>query len=54
MGGDLRLQLILIAVLIMINAFFSASEIAIVTSNDNKLKRMAEEGDKRAEILVRL
>jgi hypothetical protein len=38
--------------LILINAFFAMSEIAIVTFNDNKLKRMAEDGNKRAATLL--
>lgn len=35
----------------MLNAFFAASEMALVTLNDNKIKVMAEAGHKRAKIL---
>ena len=40
-------QLLLLLVLILLNAFFAMSEIAIISLNDTKVKRMAEEGDKR-------
>ena len=43
-GRQLLLQVILIAV----NAFFAAAEIAVVSLNANKLRKMAEEGDKHA------
>ena len=47
-------QLALQAILIAINAFFASAEIAIVSINDAKLEKMAEEGDKRAKKLVKL
>lgn len=40
--------------LIIINAFFAASEIALVSLNDNKVKRKAERGDKKAILLDKL
>lgn len=40
--------------LISLNAFFAASEIALISLNDNKVKRMAERGDKKAQALDRL
>lgn len=52
--GHLLLQLLLIAVLILINAFFAASEISIITTNDKKLKKMSEEGNKNASILLKM
>ena len=48
------LDLLVLALLILINAFFSATEIAIISLNDNKIKKMAEDGDKIASKLVRL
>lgn len=48
------LQLLLLVALILINAFFAASEMAIVSANDAKLRHMADEGDARAGQLVRL
>ncbi len=46
----LLLQLILIA----LNAVFACAEIAVISMNDNKLAKMAEEGNKRAIRLARL
>ena len=42
--GDPLIQIILLLVLILVNAFFAASEIAIISLNDAKLHKMAEEG----------
>ena len=50
----LFLNLVILFILILINAFFSATEIAVITLNDNKVKKKAEEGDKIARQLVRL
>jgi len=38
----------------MLNAFFAASEIALISLNDNKIKLMAEEGNKKAQLLSSL
>ena len=46
--------LLLLAVLIGVNAMFAATEIAVISMNDLKLKNMAEAGDKRAARLVNL
>jgi putative hemolysin len=50
----LILTLILIVVLIAINAFFASAEMAVVSVNQNRLKRVLSSGDKRAEILKKL
>ena len=52
--GDPLGSILLTIVLIGVNAFFAMSEIAVITFNDVKLKRLAEEGDKRAKILCNL
>ena len=44
MIGPIILQI----VLIFLNATFASAEIAVISMNDNELKRMAAEGDKRA------
>jgi putative hemolysin len=41
-------------VLIALNAIFACAEIAVISFNDSKLIKMAEEGDKRAMRLARL
>ena len=38
-------KLILLAVLILINAFFAAAEIAVISLSETKLRKQAEEGD---------
>lgn len=47
-------SVLLIAVLIALNALFAMSEIAVISFNDTKLRRLAEEGDKRAKTLYKL
>lgn len=48
--GPLLLQL----VLILVNAFFAMTEIAAISINDNKLGKMAEDGNKKAVTLQNL
>ena len=47
-------KLVFLVILIGVNAFFAASEIALISLNDNKIKLMAEEGNKKAGQLVKL
>ncbi len=47
-------QLLLQAVLIAINAFFASTEIAVISLNANKLRRQAEEGDKKAAQMMKM
>ncbi|SFL43203.1 putative hemolysin [Gracilibacillus orientalis] len=42
------LSFIILLLLIVINAFFAASEISLVALNDNKIKKRAEQGDKKS------
>lgn len=42
------------AILILFNAIFACAEIAVISINDNKLKKMAEDGDRRAMRLASL
>jgi len=44
--------LLLPVLLIALNAFFAATEIAVISLSENKLRRQAEEGDKKAEVLL--
>ena len=48
------LPILLLILLILVNAFFAASEIAIITLNDAKMEKMAEDGDKRAKKVMKL
>ncbi len=55
MEGDRLFWLLLLQlVLIGINAFFAASEMALVSLNVNILRKQAEDGDKKAKQLLRL
>lgn len=47
-------QFILIAILTTINAFFAASEMALVSLNKNRIRIKADKGDKTAALLVDL
>ena len=47
-------QLLVPFLLILVNAFFSATEIAILSLNDNKIRKMAEAGDKKSALILKL
>ena len=47
-------QIILIVILTLINAFFASAEMAIVSINKNKVKHLAEDGNKKAKLLLKL
>lgn len=51
---SLAVQISLLALLIMINAFFAAAEMAIVSVNKNRIKILAQEGNKKAYMLLEL
>ncbi len=53
-GTNLLLSILLLILLIFLNAFFASSEIAIITLNDSKIRKMAEDGDKRAAKVLKL
>lgn len=43
------MQIIIIFILIFLNAFFAASEIAFISLNDAKIERLSKEGNKKAK-----
>ncbi|WNF23518.1 hemolysin family protein [Mesobacillus jeotgali] len=47
-------EIVILLILIVLNAFFAASEIALISLNDNKIKLMAESGDRKAQMLHNL
>ena len=53
-AGQIWLQLLLLLVLIFVNAFFAASEIAVISLNDAKIRKMAEDGHKKAQQILKL
>lgn len=54
MADNLALQLVLIGFLILLNAFFAASEIAIISSKKVNIRKKAEEGDRAAQMVLKL
>lgn len=52
--ANIIFKLGLLLVLILVNAFFAMSEIAIISLNDTKLRRDAEDGDKKAAKVLKL
>ena len=51
---DPLLPIIILVILIFINAVFAAAEIAIISLSEAKLKKQAEDGDKKAKKLLKL
>lgn len=47
-------QILLQVVLIALNAFFAATEIAVISLNPGKLRKMMEEGDKKAGRMLKM
>jgi len=51
---SLAVQLLFLTLLILINAFFASAEMAIVSVNKNKIKILAQEGNRKAKLLLKL
>ena len=47
-------QLFILAILIFLNAFFAASEIAFISLNDAKIEKQAKEGNKKAKQIEKM
>ena len=47
-------KLMILLILILINAFFAAAEIAVISLSETRLKKQAEDGDKKARQLLKL
>ena len=45
---------ILVLILVFVNAFFAMSEIAFISLNDNKLRKDAEDGSRKARMITKL
>ncbi|MBO4407998.1 MAG: HlyC/CorC family transporter [Clostridiales bacterium] len=41
-------NIMIVLFFVLVNAFFSGTEMAVITLNDNKMRKLAEEGDKKA------
>lgn len=47
-------QLLLQFILILLNAFFAATEIALISLNEKKVRSLADDGDKKAKKLIKI
>ena len=54
MDDPIGSQLLVQLVLILINAFFASTETAVVSLNENRIRKQAEDGDKTAAMMVRM
>ncbi|MBR5429427.1 MAG: HlyC/CorC family transporter [Firmicutes bacterium] len=54
MEDHLARQLLIVLLLILVNAFFAAAEIAVISLNDARVRHEAEDGDKMARRLLTL
>ncbi len=52
--GTLAVQIVILIILISLSAFFSASETSFMTYSKSKMKTEAEEGSKKAKLVLRL
>ena len=52
--SDIFRQLFLQLILILVNAFFAATEIALISLNEKKIKAQAEDGDKKASKMLKI
>lgn len=53
-GSTLYTELFIIIILTFVNSFFASAEIAFVSINNSKIRRLAEEGDKKAKRVLAL
>ena len=51
---DIIKQLLLQLILILVNAFFAATEIALISINEKKVRALAEDGDKKAKKMIKI
>ena len=54
MDDPIAPRLLLQLILILLNALFAATEIAVISLNENKLRKQAEEGDKKAVKMLKM
>lgn len=54
MGSSSWTMLIILVLLVLLSAFFSSAETALVTVNKLRIKTLADEGDKRALTLIKI
>ncbi len=53
-AGNIVLKILLLLVLILVNAYFAMAEIAVISLNDAKMEKMADDGHKKAKLVLKL
>lgn len=53
-SGQMISNLLFLVFLTLVNAFFACTEMAMVSVNKNKINMIAEKGDKRAKLILKL
>ena len=53
-ANNLILQIVLIVVLTLINAFFAMSEMAVISANKTKIEIYAKDGKKKALLILQI
>ena len=53
MMGKTIADILIVFFFVFVNAFFSGTEMAVITLNDAKMRKMSEEGDRKARRIVR-
>lgn len=53
-GNSIMFQLLFLVFLTLVNAFFAGAEMAVVSVNKNKIKVLAEDGNKKAMLVQTL
>ena len=51
--GKTVADLLVVLFFILVNAFFSGTEMAVITLNDAKIRKQAEEGDKKSRKVLK-
>ncbi len=54
MDPSTSIQLVFLIILLMLSGFFSSAETALTTANRHKMRSLAEEGDSRATLVLKL
>jgi len=53
-GTNILSQLLFLGLLVLVNAFFAGAEMAVVSVNKNKIRGLAEDGNKKAQLIETL
>ena len=51
--GKTVAEILLVFFFVLVNAFFSGTEMAVISLSDAKMRKMAEEGHKKAKTIVK-